>query len=152
MRYPVVRYSRTDDELTLMLHGFDGTVRSVSFADRDGVEVALLVGRAEPDFSAVLRNFLPRGALHVAPAAVPDADELASMARLCGDGDDEEDPLAIVRVRFSLELAASRGAPIDASMDAEARAAMPVEAERYERLADMIAKRRLGDERARHGR
>lgn len=62
MKYPKVRYVRTQQPGYLELHCYDGTYRGVIFESDAAAAVALRPGRAELDCGAVLKGFLPLGA------------------------------------------------------------------------------------------
>ncbi|EZP49947.1 hypothetical protein [Sphingomonas sp. RIT328] len=62
MKYPEVRYVRTEQPAYLELHCYDGTYRGVIFETDAAAAVALRPGRAELDCGAVLKGFLPLGA------------------------------------------------------------------------------------------
>lgn len=62
MKYPEVRYVRTEQPEYLELHCNDGTYRGVVFESGVAAAVALRAGRAELDYGAVLKGFLPLGA------------------------------------------------------------------------------------------
>lgn len=119
MKYPEVRYVRTEQPEYLELHCYDGTYRGVVFESDAAAAVALRPGRAELDCGAVLNGFLPLGAKLVSRPGV----DLAAFR-----GDD-----------IALKAAEARVANVPyvtAESDGAARLADATGSSRYDLLAD----------------
>lgn len=122
MRFPVVRYARTDHDEYLELFVYDGTCRGVIFENASVAMAALTPGRAEVDCVAVLQGFMPLGATFVSGAGI---------ARKPSGGVDEDDAGDAEAIRGF----ASKSKRITPESDRLARDAAPVASERYLRIA-----------------
>lgn len=131
MRYPQIRYVANGRRCHL-LHSYDGTCRGVVFLTDEAAEEALVPGRAEMDVVAIASGFLPRGATLVTRASAGDAE---AIARDLGGG---EDPLATIRLQFSMGLLADRSEWISHDEDVAARTRRPEDASRYEAIVDEV--------------
>lgn len=121
MRFPAVRYSRTDHDDYLELFLFDGTCRGVIFENAAAAMTALTPGPAEVDCVAVLQGFMPLGATFVSGAGIArkvsgDVDEDDA-----GDAGDDE----------AIRGFASKSKRITSESDRLARDAAPVVSERF---------------------
>lgn len=135
MKYPEIRYDRTDAVEVLQLYSFDGTYRMVTFRDGDAAVAALADGRASADVVAVQSGFLPRGATFVSRAHAPEARALMTSM---GDRSYERDPLAAIRLAFSLRLLVDRSRDIDGRSNQRERLTHSGAARRYEALVDAL--------------
>jgi len=143
MKYATMRY--VDDGRTnhLELHCFDGTKRGVVFRDATCKGAALRAGRADIDCTAIQRGMLPRGATLVSPAGARSAEEVPRETRAGTRVEGQSDPLAAVRIRFSLQLLVDRSEYITEDEDAKARQRDPDNARIYEGIVDELER---GDE------
>jgi hypothetical protein len=137
MKYPAIRYERTDADRLLNLHSFDGTYREVSFRSDGAAADAMKVGRAEADCLATEWGLLPRGATHVSRARPADSQKVLAASR--AGTPNEVPPLAKVRLEFSQRLLSRRSDFIDEARNARARERHPDEARRYEMLLAAIS-------------
>ncbi len=126
-------YKDTRPDAFLILHLYDGTVRGVLFRDHDAKVAALAEGRAAIDCTAITQGLLPHGAILVTRASASDAATLLEELREPGDTS-KPDPLAAVRLAFSLRLLVKRSETIDKESDAQARLADPLAAWRYDSI------------------
>lgn len=125
----------------LELRCLDGTTRGMLFRDAAAKAAALLPGRADIDCTAVMKGILPRGTTLVSRAGRRDLEELLGE---CAKGSDmsSADPLARIRLGFSLDLLVRRSEYIDEERDAEARRKDPDGARIYEEIVDELERHR----------
>jgi len=133
MRYPKIRYTRLRGDY-LELSSYDGTRRGVAFANEAAASAAVDLDRAAIDLTAIGSGFLPRGAVMVSRAGSGDVDSILDEV----DQGDRRDPLATVRLRFSIDLLVRASEWIDKERDREARRRDPAAARRYEGIVDEL--------------
>ncbi|MEG3159493.1 hypothetical protein U1763_03155 [Sphingomonas sp. LB2R24] len=95
---------------------------------------AVDLDRAAIDLTAIGSGFLPRGAVMVSRAGSGDVDSILDEVDL----GDRRDPLATVRLRFSIDLLVRASEWIDKERDREARRRDPAAARRYEGIVDEL--------------
>lgn len=133
MRYPRVQYTRLRGDY-LELSSYDGTRRGIVFANEAAASAAFDLDRAAIDLTAIGSGFLPRGAVMVSRAGSADVDGILEEV----DEGDPRDPLAAVRLRFSIDLLVRASEWIDEERDREARRRDPAAARRYEGIVDEL--------------
>lgn len=138
MKLPTMRYLDGGRANLLLLHSFDGTARGVVFLDDVAKTAALAPGRADIDCTAIEKGMLPRGAALVTRATKRDAKDVRAEMAPEHDDDASADPLADVRLDFSLGILARNSEHIDAKRDAEARRRNPGNARIYEGIVDEL--------------
>lgn len=141
MRYATMRYVDDERPNYLELQFLDGTTRGVLFRDATAKAAALLPGRADIDCTAVMKGILPRGATLVSRAGKRDLEELLGERPKESDAT-SVDPLAKIRLGFSLELLVRQSEYITEERDAEARRRNPDEARIYEGIVDELERDR----------
>lgn len=134
MNYPAIRYEHVQERL-LDLHSYDGTCRGVLFSSDEAVQAALAPGRAAIDVTAITQGFLPRGATLVSQARPGNIDRILSETRAV---EGTEDPLAKVRLKFSIDLLIRRSKEIGWKQDDLARDLNPKLSGRYEAIVDEL--------------